>query len=196
MPTLNPDLKKLFVYVNFNTTGIELTSAITELVRLSNEKYKDRIFFLENTGEIISDSILCALRGNLFLVLVVKQEYGKMLVHVLKLVVVINGLKKLVPVFVKHGAEDDNAVVGVILVHVGGKESDKGLILVVHGIEDLKLKLSAVVVNNSNKIASEFFAHSNLHSAAVNSMFRRQTRIRQAGKQRRRGKPRRFTFIL
>lgn len=54
MPTLNPDLKKLFVYVNFNTTGIELTSAITELVRLSNEKYKDRIFFLENTGEIIS----------------------------------------------------------------------------------------------------------------------------------------------
>lgn len=54
MPTLNPDLKKLFVYVNFNTSGIELTSAITELVRLSNEKYKDRIFFLENTGEIIS----------------------------------------------------------------------------------------------------------------------------------------------
>ena len=54
MPTLNPDLKKLFIYVNFNTTGIELTSAITELVRLSNEKYKDRIFFLENTGEIIS----------------------------------------------------------------------------------------------------------------------------------------------
>ena len=54
MPTLNPDLKKLFVYVNFNTTGIELASAITELVRLSNEKYKDRIFFLENTGEIIS----------------------------------------------------------------------------------------------------------------------------------------------
>lgn len=54
MPTLNPDLKKLFVYVRFNTTGIELTSAITELVRLSNEKYKDRIFFLENTGEIIS----------------------------------------------------------------------------------------------------------------------------------------------
>ena len=54
MPTLNPDLKKLFVYVNFNTTGIELTTAIAELVRLSNEKYKDRIFFLENTGEIIS----------------------------------------------------------------------------------------------------------------------------------------------
>lgn len=54
MPTLNPDLKKLFVYVNFNTTGTELTSAIAELVRVSNEKYKDRIFFLENTGEIIS----------------------------------------------------------------------------------------------------------------------------------------------
>lgn len=52
--TQNPDLKKLFIYVNFNTTGIELTSAIAELVRLSNEKYKDRIFFLENTGEIIS----------------------------------------------------------------------------------------------------------------------------------------------
>lgn len=54
MPTLNPDLKKLFVYVNFNTDGAELTSAIAELVRVSNEKYKDRIFFLENTGEIIS----------------------------------------------------------------------------------------------------------------------------------------------
>ena len=54
MTTQNPDLKKLFIYVNFNTTGIELTSAITELVRLSNEKYKDRIFFLETTGEIIS----------------------------------------------------------------------------------------------------------------------------------------------
>lgn len=54
MPTLNPDLKKLFVYVNFNTNGAELTSAIAELVRVSNEKYTDRIFFLENTGEIIS----------------------------------------------------------------------------------------------------------------------------------------------
>lgn len=54
MTTQNPDLKKLFIYVNFNTTGIELTSAIAELVRLSNDKYKDRIFFLENTGEIIS----------------------------------------------------------------------------------------------------------------------------------------------
>jgi hypothetical protein len=54
MLTLNPDLKKLFVYVNFNTTGTELTAAITELVRVSNENYKDRIFFLENTGEIIS----------------------------------------------------------------------------------------------------------------------------------------------
>ena len=53
MHTLNPDLKKLFVYVNFNT-DTDLTGAITELVRVSNEKYKDRIFFLENTGEIIS----------------------------------------------------------------------------------------------------------------------------------------------
>lgn len=54
MTTQNPDLKKLFVYVNFNTDGVDLTSAIAELVRVSNEKYKDRIFFLENTGEIIS----------------------------------------------------------------------------------------------------------------------------------------------
>lgn len=53
MTTQNPDLKKLFVYVNFNTGG-DLTSSIDELVKLSNEKYKDRIFFLENTGEIIS----------------------------------------------------------------------------------------------------------------------------------------------
>lgn len=53
MPTLNPDLKKLFVYVNFNA-DTDLTAAITELVRVSNEKYTDRIFFLENTGEIIS----------------------------------------------------------------------------------------------------------------------------------------------
>jgi hypothetical protein len=54
MATQNPDLKKLFVYVSFKVTGIELTSAIAELVRISNEKYPDRIFFLENTGEIIS----------------------------------------------------------------------------------------------------------------------------------------------
>lgn len=54
MTTQNPDLKKLFVYVNFNTDGVDLTSAIAELVRVSNEKYKDRIFFIENTGEIIS----------------------------------------------------------------------------------------------------------------------------------------------
>lgn len=55
MTTQNPDLKKLFIYVNFNAgTGTDLTSAIAELVRVSNEKYKDRIFFLENTGEIIS----------------------------------------------------------------------------------------------------------------------------------------------
>lgn len=54
MATQNPDLKKLFVYVNFKATGTELTSAIAELVRVSNEKYLDRIFFLENTGEIIS----------------------------------------------------------------------------------------------------------------------------------------------
>ena len=46
MPTLNPDLKKLFVYVNFNA-DTNLTSAITELVRVSNEQYKDRIFFYE-----------------------------------------------------------------------------------------------------------------------------------------------------
>lgn len=54
MATQNPDLKKLFVYVSFKVTGTELTSAIAELVRVSNEKYNDRIFFLENTGEIIS----------------------------------------------------------------------------------------------------------------------------------------------
>lgn len=54
MATQNPDLKKLFVYVRFNTTGAELTTAIAELVKVSNEKYSDRIFFLENTGEIIS----------------------------------------------------------------------------------------------------------------------------------------------
>lgn len=54
MTTQNPDLKKLFVYVSFQVTGTELTSAIAELVRVSNEKYTDRIFFLENTGEIIS----------------------------------------------------------------------------------------------------------------------------------------------
>lgn len=53
MTTQNPDLKKLFVYVNFNTGG-DLTGSIAELVRVSNEKYTDRIFFLENTGEIIS----------------------------------------------------------------------------------------------------------------------------------------------
>ena len=55
MPTLNPDLKKLFVYVNFTTQDEEvLGSSIKTLIEKSNGVYKDRIFFLENTGEIIS----------------------------------------------------------------------------------------------------------------------------------------------
>lgn len=55
MATLNPDLKKLFVYVNFTTQDEEvLGSSIKTLIEKSNGIYKDRIFFLENTGEIIS----------------------------------------------------------------------------------------------------------------------------------------------
>lgn len=55
MATQNPDLKKLFVYVNFTTQDkSELETSITKLVEKSNDVYKDRIFFLENTGEIIS----------------------------------------------------------------------------------------------------------------------------------------------
>lgn len=55
MATLNPDLKKLFVYVNFTTQDEEvLGSSIKTLIEKSNDVYKDRIFFLENTGEIIS----------------------------------------------------------------------------------------------------------------------------------------------
>lgn len=55
MTTLNPDLKKLFVYVNFTTQDKEvLGSSIKTLIEKSNGVYKDRIFFLENTGEIIS----------------------------------------------------------------------------------------------------------------------------------------------
>lgn len=55
MATQNPDLKKLFVYVNFTTQNAhELETSITKLVEKSNDVYKDRIFFLENTGEIIS----------------------------------------------------------------------------------------------------------------------------------------------
>ena len=55
MTTQNPDLKKLFVYVNFTTQNAhELETSITKLVEKSNDVYKDRIFFLENTGEIIS----------------------------------------------------------------------------------------------------------------------------------------------
>lgn len=55
MATQNPDLKKLFVYVNFTTqSASELENSITKLVEKSNDVYKDRIFFLENTGEIIS----------------------------------------------------------------------------------------------------------------------------------------------
>lgn len=53
--TQNPDLKKLFVYVNFTTqSASDLETSITSLVEKSNGVYKDRIFFLENTGEIIS----------------------------------------------------------------------------------------------------------------------------------------------
>lgn len=55
MATQNPDLKKLFVYVNFTTQDeSELKTSINKLVEKSNDIYKDRIFFLENTGEIIS----------------------------------------------------------------------------------------------------------------------------------------------
>lgn len=55
MATQNPDLKKLFVYVNFTTKDAhELETSINKLVEKSNGVYKDRIFFLENTGEIIS----------------------------------------------------------------------------------------------------------------------------------------------
>lgn len=55
MATQNPDLKKLFVYVNFTTqSASDLETSITSLVEKSNGVYKDRIFFLENTGEIIS----------------------------------------------------------------------------------------------------------------------------------------------
>ncbi len=55
MATQNPDLKKLFVYVNFTTQDAsELKTSINKLVEKSNDIYKDRIFFLENTGEIIS----------------------------------------------------------------------------------------------------------------------------------------------
>lgn len=55
MTTQNPDLKKLFVYVNFTTQNAqELGTSIDKLVEKSNDVYKDRIFFLENTGEIIS----------------------------------------------------------------------------------------------------------------------------------------------
>ena len=55
MTTQNPDLKKLFVYVNFTTQDAgELETSINKLVEKSNGIYQDRIFFLENTGEIIS----------------------------------------------------------------------------------------------------------------------------------------------
>lgn len=55
MATQNPDLKKLFVYVNFTTQNAhELETSINKLVEKSNGIYQDRIFFLENTGEIIS----------------------------------------------------------------------------------------------------------------------------------------------
>lgn len=55
MATQNPDLKKLFVYVNFTTQdeGV-LKTSIQTLINKSNDVYKDRIFFLQNTGEIIS----------------------------------------------------------------------------------------------------------------------------------------------
>ena len=54
MTTENPDLKKIFVYVKFKETGADLTTAIKTLVDKSNTVYKDRVFFLENTGEMIS----------------------------------------------------------------------------------------------------------------------------------------------
>lgn len=55
MTTQNPDLKKLFVYVNFTTQDKgDLKTSIQTLINKSNDVYKDRIFFIQNTGEIIS----------------------------------------------------------------------------------------------------------------------------------------------
>ena len=108
MTTQNPDLKKLFVYVSFNVTGTELTSAITELVRVSNEKYPDRIFFLENTGEIIS-------HGNKFGVSdEVKKQIDTLQTESANLQTTVKGLTGLtnIPADVKDVTISDTSVIG------------------------------------------------------------------------------------
>lgn len=108
MTTQNPDLKKLFVYVSFNVTGTELTSAITELVRVSNDNYPDRIFFLENTGEIIS-------HGNKFGVSnEVKEQIATLQTKSANLQTTVKGLTGLtnIPADVKDVTISDTSVIG------------------------------------------------------------------------------------
>lgn len=108
MATQNPDLKKLFVYVSFKVTGTELTSAIAELVRVSNENYPDRIFFLENTGEIIS-------HGNKFGVSdEVKKQIATLQTESANLQTTVKGLTGLtnIPADVKDVTISDTSVIG------------------------------------------------------------------------------------
>lgn len=107
--TQNPDLKKLFVYVNFTTQdeGV-LKTSIDELVKKSNEIYKDRIFFLENTGEIIS-------HGNKFGVSdKVKKQIATLQTESANLQTTVKGLTGLtnIPADVKDVTISDTSVIG------------------------------------------------------------------------------------
>lgn len=106
--TQNPDLKKLFVYVNFSVTGSDLTTAINALVEKSNGVYKDRIFFLENTGEIIS-------HGNKFGVSdEVKKQIAILQTESANLQTTVKGLTGLanIPADVKDVTISDTSVIG------------------------------------------------------------------------------------
>lgn len=108
MTTQNPDLKKLFVYVNFSITGDALTYAIDTLVEKSNGVYKDRIFFLENTGEIIS-------HGNRFGVSnEVTKQIATLQTESANLQTTVKGLTGLtnIPADVKEVTISDTSVIG------------------------------------------------------------------------------------
>ena len=81
--------------------------------------------------------------------------------HLLELFVVVNGLIKLIAVFVSDDIQKDKAVVGVILVHIGGQEGCIAFAVIINGVEQLKLKLVALVIYNGNKIVAVIFFHKN-----------------------------------
>ena len=71
--------------------------------------------------------------------------------YLLELFIIVNGLIKLVAIFIGDDIQKDKTVVGVILVHIGREKCREALAVIINGIEQLKLKLVALVIYDGNK---------------------------------------------